>query len=155
LALILTASAQGATISFMVIETGLKEEIPTIGSSKLWEDALLGVFFDTGHIVSNTPILRIPEKPLQDLPDEAKRPFDEALAGGMDFFVIALLDYKNPSQIGQPVKPRAISLRLFRTRPYKFLFTQEYSEEALLKVADERTNAASAARIIAAHLQDK
>jgi hypothetical protein len=149
-ALIVTVSAQGATVSFMVIETGLMGETPAIESSRLWEDALLDVFFDTGHIVSNTPIVRISEKPQKNLPDEARISLNEAVEGGAEFFVIAVLDYQNP-----PGKPRSVSLRVFKTGPYRFLYSQEYTPpEIRITDSAEMANAMSAARKIAAYLKD-
>jgi hypothetical protein len=155
LTLILAVSARGATVSFMIIETGLREETPAIESSRLWEDALLDVFFDTGHIVSNSPILRVPEKPQEDLPNEARSSLNEALEGGAEFFIVAVLDYQNTPQIGQDLpKPRGISLRLFKTAPYRVLFSQEYPGQERISVKEEIAHAKDAARVIAAHLKD-
>jgi hypothetical protein len=154
LALALAVGAHGATISCMVIETGIREEIPTADSSRLWEDALLDVFFDTGHIVSNAPILRVAEKPQKSLPDEARLSLDEALEGGADFFVVAVLDYQHPSGTEQ-LQPRSISLRLFKTAPYRFLYSQEYTAQDLrVTETDEPGNARKVARALASHLRD-
>jgi hypothetical protein len=155
-ALVLAVSAQGATVSFMVIETGLVEETPTVESSRLWEDALLDVFFDTGHIVSNTPILRISEKPQKNLPDEARVSLGEAAEGGAEFFIVAVLDYQNPPGAELLLsKPRSVSLRLFKTEPYRFLYSQEYTPtEIHITDSSEMANAIRAARGIAAHLND-
>jgi hypothetical protein len=156
LAMALAVSAQGATVSFMVIETGIREEIPVPDSSRLWEYALLDVFFDTGHIVSNAPILRIAAKPEKSLPDEARAPLDEALEGGADFFVVAVLDYQNPPQGGAAdLQPRNISLRLFKTAPYRFLYSQDYSAPDLrIAGKDAISNAMNVARALASHLRD-
>ncbi|GHV31534.1 hypothetical protein AGMMS4952_20450 [Spirochaetia bacterium] len=171
LALALGVSAQGATVSFVVIETGLREETPPIASSRLWEDALLGVFFDSGHIVSNTPIRRIPEKPPKNLPDEARVSLDSALEGGADFFILAMLDYQNPLRTGEALpKPQNVSIRLFKTEPYRFLFSMEYNldkrntgegpfkegsvNNARTADKDELTGAMDAARAMAKHLKD-
>jgi hypothetical protein len=155
-AIVLAVSAHGATVSFMVIETGIREEVPVADSSRLWEYALLDVFFDTGHIVSNTPILRIAERPQKNLPDEARGSLDEALEGGADFFIVAVLDYQDPSPTGaNQLRPRHISLRLFQTMPYRFLYSREYSS-ADLRIAekDEVSNAMNVARAMATHLSD-
>jgi hypothetical protein len=167
LALILGEAAQGATVSFVVIETGLREETPTIASSRLWEDALLGAFFDSGHIVSNTPIQRISVKPPKNLPDEARVSLDDALEGGAEFFILAVLDYQNPVRTGGGAlpKPNNVSLRLFKTTPYRFLFSMEYSPDKLsigegspgegrTTDKDELATAMGAARAIAKHLKD-
>jgi hypothetical protein len=110
----------------------------------------LGVFFETGHIVSNTPIRRISEKPPMNLPDEARISLGEALEGGAEFFILAVLDYQTPLR-GVPPKPRSVSLRLFKTDPCRFLFSQEYQPG---KDADELAKAMSAARAIARHMKD-
>jgi hypothetical protein len=143
----------------MVIETGLRKEIPAIESSRLWEDALLSVFFDAGHVISNTPIYRIPERPQKNLPDEARLSLGEALEGGAEFFILALLDYQNQSRTGGALlKPHTISLRLFKTEPCHFLFSQEYTAsdlgEGRATNKDEITNARNAARAIASHIHD-
>jgi hypothetical protein len=155
-AAVLSVSAQAATISFMVIETGIREEIPTVDSSRIWEYALLDVFFDTGHIVSNTPIARVAQKPLKNLPDEARAPMDEALEGGAEFFILAVLDYQNTPQAGTgQLQPRSISLRLFQTAPYRFLYSQEYNATDFRAAEkDEISNAMNIARTIATHLRD-
>jgi hypothetical protein len=163
LALVLGVSAQGATVSFVVLETGLREETPTIASSRLWEDALLGAFFESGHIISNTPIQRIAEKPPKNLPDEARVSLDDALEGGAEFFILAVLDYQNPLRAGGgPPKPHNISLRLFKTNPYRFLFSMEYTPDKLSADGesvrttdkDELAAAMGAAKAIAKHLKD-
>jgi hypothetical protein len=156
LAAVLGVCAPAATISFMVIETGIREEVPTADSSRLWEYALLDVFFETGHIVSNAPILRVAEKPQKSLPDEAMAPLNEALEGGAEFFIVAVLDYQNLSQSGTELpRPGNISLRLFKTAPYRFLYSREYTAQDIRAVGkDEIDNAMDVARTIAAHLSD-
>jgi hypothetical protein len=122
------------------------------------------VFFDTGHVVSNSPILRISEKPQKNLPDEARVSLNEALEGGAEFFILAVLDYQNQPRSGNAVlKPRNISLRLFKTDPCRFLVSQEYSPEAVFSESvlregritekDELVNAMGAARGIASHIK--
>jgi hypothetical protein len=158
---VLLAMAQGvcvhgATVSCIVIETGIREEIPTIDSSRLWEYALLDVFFDTGHIVSNAPILRVAEKPRKDLPDEARASLNEALEGGVEFFVVAVLDYQNPAQGGTDrLQLRNVSLRIFKTAPYRLLYSREYAPYDIHNNGkDEASNAMNAVRAIANHLRD-
>ncbi|MDR3124088.1 MAG: hypothetical protein LBU16_09975 [Treponema sp.] len=155
LALALAVGAHGATVSFVVIETGIREEIPAVDSSRLWEQALLDVFFNAGHIVSNAPILRVAEKPRKNLPDEARALLEEALEGGAEFFVVAALDYQPPSQAETELQPRSISLRLFKTAPYRFLYSREYTAHDLrLAGKDEIGNAMNVVRAIATHLRD-
>ncbi|MDR2143582.1 MAG: hypothetical protein LBP29_04345 [Treponema sp.] len=91
-----------ATVSFLVVETGLAEESARPQSSLLWENGLMDVFFDAGHIVSNAPIMRIPEKTAEKLPDPARIEFDQARNGGADYFIMILLEYPPSALNGIP-----------------------------------------------------
>ncbi|MDR2048038.1 MAG: hypothetical protein LBP69_01140 [Treponema sp.] len=121
-----------ATVSFLVVETGLAEESVRPQSSLLWENGLMDVFFDAGHIVSNAPIMRIPEKTAEKLPGPARIEFDEAKNGGADYFIVVLLEYSpfavdgTPGSGGVPVpdgnpasgpasggKPEKVYMRIF------------------------------------------
>jgi hypothetical protein len=115
----------GFTLSFLVIETGLGEGGPYQKASLVWENRLLADFFDAGHIVSNAPILRMAEVPGADFPEAAREDFEEAVAGGADFFVLALLDYQGAPDRGE-MKPRHLSLRLFRVHSRELIYRQDY-----------------------------
>jgi hypothetical protein len=156
LAVVLALGAHAATVSFMVIETGIREDVPVADSSRLWEYALLDAFFDNGHIVSNTPIVRIAERPQKNLPDEARVSLDEALEGGAEFFIVAVLDYQNRSTGGAAqLQPRNVSLRLFQTMPCRFLYSREYASADLRAAEkDEASSALNIARAMATHLRD-
>ena len=112
---------EAATVSFLVIETGLTEEAAIRQHSGLWESGLLDVFFEAGHIVSNAPIMRISGKPTGDIPNEASSDLDDAIEGGADYFVIAVLDYENTVQA-----PGNISLRVFTVNPNRKIYEQQY-----------------------------
>jgi hypothetical protein len=101
--------------------------------------------------------MRVPERPQKNLPDEAKASMRDALDGGAEFFILAVLDYENQPKTGIELpKPRSISIRLFKTEPYRFLFSQEYTPRAEVHTTDkdDMVNAMSAARLIATHLKD-
>jgi hypothetical protein len=91
-----------ATVSFLVVETGLAEESVRPQSSLLWENGFMDVFFDAGHIVSNAPIMRIPEKTTEKLPDPVRSELDQARNGGADYFVMILLEYSGSVASGIP-----------------------------------------------------
>jgi hypothetical protein len=117
-----------ANVSFLVIETGTREGNPVNEASYIWETTLMDEFFEAGHIVSNAPIMSLSRFPDNEIPDEARLSLEEALQGGAGFFILALLDYQGtPAGNSTLIKPRAVSLRLFRTRPFAFLFGQDYS----------------------------
>jgi hypothetical protein len=155
LAVALGVSARAATVSCMVIETGVQEESPAADSSRLWESALLDVFFEAGHIVSNAPIARAAEKPRESLPEEARAPLNEALEGGAEFFVVAALDYQDPPGTGDP-QPRSVSLRIFKTAPYRVVYSRDYSGRDLHAAGkDETSGAMDLARALATYLRDQ
>jgi hypothetical protein len=124
-----------AAVSFLVVETGLPPEAAVSEYSSLWENGLLDVFFDAGHIVSNAPMLRLNEKPGRDLPDEVRNDIAEAAEGGMDFFIIAILEYQPGS--GDTAKAPQVSLRLFTTSPCRMLFEMQCTEKANVSMDDE------------------
>jgi hypothetical protein len=113
LALFFVRPLSAATVSFLVIETGLPTESGSNQYSGLWESGLLDVFFESGHIVSNAPVLRLDYAPGEVFPEEAREALGEALEGGAEFFVIALLEYQQGSG---GFRPGNVSLRVFRAR---------------------------------------
>jgi len=96
----LSVAANAAMVSIYVIETGVPEDGRENLNSVNWENAFLDVFFDAGHIVSNSPILRLEKKPQGDILREVDmRPLRN---GGIEFLIIAQLDYSTeftPSEL--------------------------------------------------------
>jgi len=102
---------EASMISFIVIETGLPQEGERNYHSVNMENALLDVFFDRGHIVCNFPILRLETKPLGDfLQSSAYSMEEDALNAGVDYIVLAQLDYSDS------VTPGEISFLVYRIR---------------------------------------
>ena len=143
----------GAAVSFLVLETGLEEGQGASRYSSLYESGLLDVFFDAGHIVSNAPILRLSRVPGQTFPEEAMDDLEEAIEGGMEYFVLAQLDYAVPP--GETIeKPRSIFLRIFRVKPYKLIYEQRYDGKALPTMDDEFLEVRKRAVELVRHLND-
>jgi hypothetical protein len=142
-----------AAVSFLVVETGLEEEQGASRYSSLYESGLLDVFFDAGHIVSNAPILRLPKAPKQAFPEEAMHDLEAAIEGGMEYFILAQLDYAVPP--GETIeKPRNIFLRIFRVKPYKLVYEQRYDGTALPTMDDEFLEVKQRAGNLIRHLND-
>jgi hypothetical protein len=116
------------TVSFIVVETGLPEEQGACEYSTLWESGLLDEFFDAGHIVSNAPVLRLNKPPAKQFPDEAAGSLNEANVGGADYVVLALLDYQGSGTPHTIPKPKQVSLRLFKTTPFRFIGEEKFTE---------------------------
>ena len=124
LILLLVFPLNAANVSFLVIETGVDEDGETNLYSGLWESGLLDVFFEAGHIVSNAPILRLSYMPKESFPEEAENDLSEALEGGIEYILVAQLNYQN--QVGN--RPRQVALRLFRTRPFELMYEDYFSD---------------------------
>jgi hypothetical protein len=142
-----------ATVSFLVIETGLREELVSPGYSVLWENSLLDVFFEAGHIVSNAPLMRLNRLPAEDFPPEALADFSEALEGGADFFVLARLDYRF-SRAGAGPEPENIVLRIYRTRPYRLVHEERLENLDASSGRDESVRAARIIRRLIPYIKD-
>ena len=131
-----------ASVSFLVIETGLPPGTPEHQYSVLWENNLLDIFFDSEHIVSNSPLLRLSEKPTDDFPEEAGNAFNEARKGGMEFFIIAVVEHPENN----------VSMRLFNTESRYMIRKQEYTRIIPSTAREERENIRNAIRVMVARL---
>ncbi|MDR2747814.1 MAG: hypothetical protein LBB77_10270 [Treponema sp.] len=116
-----------ATLNFLVAETvpageGAFGDFQSFESSVLWEACLLDVFFEAGHIVSNSPILRLsglgaadfPGKnsPAGEFPREIRPKLEEAALGGVDYLVLVLLSYPRGAA-GPKTRPEEVNLRIY------------------------------------------
>jgi hypothetical protein len=143
------------TVSFIVVEAGLPEEQGVCEYSSFWESGLLDVFFDAGHIVSNAPVLRLKTPPAKQFPDEAAESLDEARAGGADYFVLALLDYRESgtSNTSTAPKPKQVFLRLFKTSPFKFIGEEKFTGPRKTSTGEDFISAKQAAVKILPYLE--
>jgi hypothetical protein len=150
LVLIPGLALRASGISLLVIETGRPGAERPGESSLLWENGVIDACFDAGHIVTNAPILRLEKKPAGDIPGEARRELDEAARGGMEYLIIALLDYKRMD--GNFALDR-VSLTLFKTLPYRKIFEQAVSPLRPALPAEEQENARRAALSLISHIE--
>jgi hypothetical protein len=114
-----------------------------------------GRVFDAGHIVSNAPVLRLSASPAKQFPDEAVESLNEANAGGADYFVLALLDYRGsgaPDTSTVP-KPKQVSLRLFRTSPFRFIGEEKFTGPQKAAPGEDFISAKQAAAKILPYLE--
>jgi hypothetical protein len=140
----LAAPALGAsTVSVLVMETTRPQGDPTGQYSIMWENGLLEVFFETGHIVTNSPRISIDEKPADGFPDEAEKDFEGAKLGGMDYFLVAIVDYSQSY----------VSLRLFNTNSPTMIHEHKYQVTAYQNVKEEYNKIKRAAGVMAAYLK--
>jgi hypothetical protein len=134
----------GATVSCLVIETGLPLGGAKSQYSAMWENNLMEVLFETGHIVSNGRMIRLDHKPSESFPGEAEKDFQEARENGMEYFLIAIIEQNSGT--------RTVRLRLFSTNSRKLIKEQVYSDENPKSAKEENENIKEAIGLIAAQL---
>ena len=134
-----------ANISFLIMETGQSNDDPNSQYPILWENGLLEVFFESGHIVSNFPIMRITGKPADGFPNEAKKDFEDARMGGMDFFLVGIVDYTRSG----------VSLRLFNTKSPRMIQEEKYTITSFKTSKEEYENIKTAVTTLAARLNQE
>lgn len=113
-----------STISLLLVETGINDNVSNIHHTAIWEEALLGAFFDNGYIVTSSPTLRMERRPARDLTGTIARDFDEAVLGGVDYFVLAYLEYRIGS--GGRAFPVGINIRVYSTETRSLIFEQDF-----------------------------
>ncbi|MDR1410775.1 MAG: hypothetical protein LBI91_01060 [Spirochaetaceae bacterium] len=147
--------ASAYTVSFVVAEIGIPEGQGVSEYSNFWESGLLDVFFDAGHIVSNGHVLRLGAPPAKQFPDEAAETLSEANAGGADYFILALLDYRvSGAPDTSPIpKPKQVSLRLFKTNPFRFIREEKFAGFQEPRAGEDFISAKRAAMKILPYLE--
>ena len=120
---VLIFPVSASMVSILLVETGLNEEAPLTQHSSLWEGALMSSFFDAGHIVTNSPILRLEEKPQQALNIALKSDFEDAASGGADFIVLCLLEFQSQARGAAPAD---VSIRTYRADTQELIFEQNF-----------------------------
>lgn len=118
-ALAVPAAVNAENVSVMVIEAGAGATTAEANASS-WEDNIMDVFFNEGHIVSNARARRIASFPPEEIPEEALRDLQEASEGGSEYFVIAFLGYGESGK-DEKTKPNTVRLRLYRVNPYRYV----------------------------------
>ncbi|GHV86611.1 hypothetical protein AGMMS50230_22190 [Spirochaetia bacterium] len=140
-ALLGLVSLPAATVSILVIETGLPPGTTQTESASVWESGIMDVCFDAGHIVSNAPAMVLPAVTAAVLPQEAQRDFDEARLGGADFFIMVLLRYAGAPAAAVPEtsaeavteaaaetkQPKVVSIAVFRVSSGELLYETSVS----------------------------
>ena len=149
LLLLLVFPASASTVSFLVVETGLGEKTITQYGS-LWEAGLMEVFFDAGHIVTNSPIARMEKRPAVDLSGYIQVDFYEATRSGADYFILGFLEFQSKdARI-----PNAMVLKIYDTNTEKLIFEQSFSAGTGKNLTDEYQIAKNAGQVIVSNIKD-
>jgi hypothetical protein len=120
--ILLTFKAEASLISFYVVETGLPENAGVNKHSLLWENTFMDVFFDSGYIVTNYPMMRFATAQEGNIQEIAGFDPFEAIDAGVDYILIAKLDY--PSAIHPP---EIISFYLFTVKQHEIIYEKQIS----------------------------
>jgi len=120
--LFINVSAGASMVSFYFIETGLPDNGNENQHSLLWESAFMDVFFEAGYIVSNTPVLRLENKPQGDILRQVN--MHTVRNAGIDFLLIAQFDF-NSDMI-----PSEISFYIYKVNPREKLFERKIDVRA-------------------------
>jgi hypothetical protein len=131
-----------ATVSVLVMEAGRPGDLSG-QYAVMWENGLLEVLFESGHIVTNFPRLLIDEKPADGFPDEAERDYEGARLGGMDYFLVTIVDYALSN----------VSLRLFNTDSPQMIHEQKYPVTTLRNTKEEYDRIKTAVRAMTVYLK--
>jgi hypothetical protein len=140
----------GAAVSCLVIETGLAAVSPKSQYSAMWENNMMDVFFETGHIVSNGRMVRLEQKPEEKFPIEAERDFEEAKENGMDYFLIAIIEHPDGNETA---KPQTVYLRLFSTSSQELINEQVYTDNKPKNAKEENESIKKTIGAIAAKIK--
>ena len=149
---LLVSPAQAAMVSFLVVETGLNDEVASSQYSSLWEGGLMSVFFDAGHIVTNYPVARMDKKPSTDLSGNIGNDLDEAAEGGAEYFILGYLEHQVQ---GRSAVPTGITLRLYQTDSRKLVFEQSFPAGSGKNLNEEYQLAQNAGRLIISNIKDR
>ncbi|GHU41635.1 hypothetical protein FACS1894190_09980 [Spirochaetia bacterium] len=142
-----------ASVSVLVVETGLNESSVN-GLADIWESGIMDVLFNAGHIVCNSTPLYIPEIADEEIPSKLYLSLEEAEEGGVEYFLIAMLNYGNRNEV-KNARPDQITLKLFNVTYKNILYTQNIDKPETRTYRDEFSNAQKAARIIMPYLGGK
>ena len=133
-----------ASVSVMVIEVGIPKDSAASQYTQMWENGLMDVLFDSGHIVSNAKILRLHEMPEDGFPDVAERDFDEAKETGMQYFLITIVEHPRPYKV---------YLRLFSVKNQELIQELKYTWDNPRNDKEENENIRKAAGGILSRLR--
>jgi hypothetical protein len=118
-----------ANISILVIEAGMHDGKPLRGGemTTLWENGIMDVFFESGHVVTNAQSFALKEKTAGELPGTIQRYISDAEDAGVDYFILACITYEKADDANPAVesaKPAGIEFSLFHIRPRKRIWLE-------------------------------
>ena len=143
-------SLNAATVSVLVVESGLPPGYGCTSSAEVWESGMMDAFFDAGHIVSNAPCMQIIDA-TGVLPAEVNGDFDLARTGGADFLVLVVLKY----QEGSADRAKEVIIRVFSVASGSMLYESNLAAKVWGNVDEEFIDAKQQAGNLVPQLSKK
>jgi hypothetical protein len=148
---LLAFPASASMVSFMLVETGINPGASSSGEhSRLWESGLMSVFFDSGFIVTSSPVAQMQTMPAMGLSGEIGEMFNEAVEGGADYFVVGLLEYNAPASA-----PQRISIQIYDSNSRQLIYQQSFPAGTGRNDSEEFALAQHAGRLIISRIKDR
>jgi len=152
LLVVLIFPASATMVSFLIVETGIHEDIPSAQYSDLWEGGLMSSFFDAGYIVTNSPIMRLEQRPVPDLTGPVRTDFEGARLGGGEYFVLCFLNYQVQGRRAVPVD---INIRTYRIDTQELVFERSFPVGTGRNLHEELQLAQNAGRVLVSQIGDR
>lgn len=149
---LLAFPASASTVSFLLVETGISEGGVNGQHSRLWESGLMSVFFDSGFIVTSSPITQMQTRPAMDLSGEIGETFNEAINGGADYFIVGIIEY---NVYGGRVAAQRVSVQIYDSNSRQLIYEQSFPAGTGRNENEEFALAKSAGRLIISHIRGR
>jgi len=134
-------SCFASMVAFYVVEAGGNENMENTRQGIIWENAFLDVFFEAGHIVSNAPLLRLDSMPQGDLLRSVAYDVIDDRSGGIEYVIIALLDYSNNT-----MSPRKVTFYIYNVSTREKVLEREVPGRTYRNAREEFDDIKSMAR---------
>jgi len=138
-----------ATVSLLIVEGGLGEDISRIEASSAWEGGFMDALFDAGHIACNANMVR---QEAGDLPPPGFG-WSEAMEGGADFLALVLLKYVPVPQASR-MMPSSVSWRLLDEKGTIVASAQDQRLAPTTSSNEDAKNGKDLAKVILVRMRD-
>ena len=149
---VLAFPLSASMVSFLVVETGLNENVPSSQISTLWGGGLMSAFFDEGYIVTDSPLVRMEKKPSNDFTGQVEEDYLEAVNAGSEYFILGFLEYRI---VSEKVVPVNITIKLYDISGKKLIYENVFAVGEGKNLAEEQKYAMDAGKILISQIKDR